>query len=176
MVRAMLRFVLVNIVCALAATTGEPYIVMFRKGTSSATIDSVADGVVKAGGSIKHRYSLIKGFAATIPFTYLRVVQSHEEVANVERDAEAHTWSDRVVASLQAAGVEAVAVPSTKGSARVEAVATPTVRSTVSVEGVSTAAGAKTVAVESVPDKPKVKRVKVEAVGQPSISTKAGSG
>ncbi|CEL08861.1 hypothetical protein BJX68DRAFT_229811 [Aspergillus pseudodeflectus] len=67
------------------------YIVKCKSSASDEEIQAVKDQAVKNGGTITHEYSLIKGFAVTVPEVSVLSFDGHPHVERVEEDAEVRT-------------------------------------------------------------------------------------
>ena len=63
------------------------YIILFKSNTNPETIESLAQDIIKKGGSIGHRYeSTILGFSTTIPDSLLDFVVQCKDIECIEAD------------------------------------------------------------------------------------------
>ncbi|KAI7312078.1 hypothetical protein KC315_g12117 [Hortaea werneckii] len=79
-------------VLSLAADSNRQVIVSYPKGTPQNIMDEAMEEIRKAGGTIEHEYSLIKGFVATGPAKIFETVKTMGEGHNVlvEEDKDVH--------------------------------------------------------------------------------------
>ncbi|KAH9992586.1 protease propeptide/inhibitor [Russula vinacea] len=72
------------------------YIVVFKKTASQEVIDKHANEVIQNGGTVKDKYSILKGFSAEIPDAVLFQLQnglqsSDSQIDYIEPDSVART-------------------------------------------------------------------------------------
>ncbi|KAI0297076.1 hypothetical protein BC826DRAFT_1002025 [Russula brevipes] len=62
------------------------YIVVFKRTASDKDIDDQAEEVKRNGGLVKNRFNpkILRGFSAVIPDTYLLVLQSNIQQAQID--------------------------------------------------------------------------------------------
>lgn len=70
------------------------YIVLFKKGTSKAIIETEVAKVAAAGGVVGHRYEdTLLGFAATLPDDHIDTLVKSEHVDVIEGDGEVSAFA-----------------------------------------------------------------------------------
>ncbi|KAI5954899.1 hypothetical protein KGF54_001460 [Candida jiufengensis] len=69
----------------------DGYIVTLKDSCSDSTANEIKQKIESAGGKIKDEFSLIKGFSVSLPSDHISTLESHPEVANVEKDGEVKT-------------------------------------------------------------------------------------
>ncbi|KAL3467802.1 hypothetical protein BJX64DRAFT_247498 [Aspergillus heterothallicus] len=67
------------------------YIVKCKSSASDEEVKAVKDQAIKNGGTITHEYSLVKGFAVTVPEVSTLSLEGHPHVEHVEQDGEVKT-------------------------------------------------------------------------------------
>ncbi|KAK3670895.1 hypothetical protein LTR78_009173 [Recurvomyces mirabilis] len=94
-----LGFLLLAIFAAfcLAAAPQNQIIVSYPKETPSSVIEEAKEAIRKAGGTIEHEYSLIKGFVAKTSAKVIETVQAMGSEHNVliEEDQIMHTAGEQ---------------------------------------------------------------------------------
>ena len=59
---------------------------MFKPGTSEEVMNEVKTQVLDSGGLIYEQYTIIKGFAAEIPESYVQVLEETSNIQSIEED------------------------------------------------------------------------------------------
>ncbi|KAF8157022.1 protease propeptide/inhibitor [Crassisporium funariophilum] len=63
------------------------YIVVFKNGVTKEQIDQYVNNVNKNGGEVGHRWdSILNGFSATLPESFLMSLQNDELIEYIEPD------------------------------------------------------------------------------------------
>lgn len=78
-----------GILASPAAHDRQSYIVTFKDGTDPLVQHEILEGVLRAGGSIAHRYTtVLLGFAGAIPEAHVATLRQHTAVEDIEIDHE----------------------------------------------------------------------------------------
>ncbi|KAJ1927923.1 hypothetical protein IWQ60_002525 [Tieghemiomyces parasiticus] len=71
-----------------AKEAGQRYTVVFKPDTPDEVIEKSMEDVKKQGGTIHHKFDLMKGYAANLPTSFHAELKGHDQISFIEEDQE----------------------------------------------------------------------------------------